>query len=207
MKIELIPPSAKLLTSRDCVGEMVRLAELAGRCSHQSPAGEDTALPFLCRVKAMGHLSVLRHINLTVRFVTDRTASHQIVRHSHISWTQESQRYVKYGDKHAFRFVCPVNEKMRRWMDDEGMPGLLDDACETYVTLCACGMPAEEARKVLPGCMATTLYGTGNAEAWGHFFKMRCDKHAQADVRALADSLLEQFKKVLPGIYDDLSQF
>lgn len=207
MNIEIIDPSAKLLTSRECVEEMVRLAEEAGRCSHRSKSGENTALPFLCRVKAMGHLSVLRHINLTVKFVTDRTASHQIVRHSHISWTQESQRYVKYGDKHAFQFIRPVNTDMGRWMVNGGAAGPLDAACETYVRLCAEGMPAEEARKVLPGCMATTLYGTGNAEAWGHFFKMRCDKHAQADVRALADSLLEQFKKVLPGIYDDLSQF
>lgn len=202
---------AEVVTSADDIYRAAKIAELAGRCSHKSPCDPDKApWEFLSKLVDMGHVSVLRHINITCKFSTDRTASHQLVRHSHISWTQESQRYVKYnGDKNPFLFVLSVGQEEpdRLEVAPSARRSAIETCVDSYMSLTATGTKAEEARKLLPGCMHTVLYGTGNAEAWGHFFKMRCDKHAQADIRHMALSLLERFNTLMPGLYKDLSKF
>lgn len=206
---EFTEHAAEVITAYDDIYRAAKIAEMAGRCSHKSlydPA--QSPWEFLSKLVAMGHVSVLRHINITCKFSTDRTASHQIVRHSHISWTQESQRYVKYdGKKNPFLFVLSDTQDIPKQNGSAGIHAALGVCVDSYMKLTSAGVKAEEARKVLPGCMYTVLYGTGNAEAWGHFFKMRCDKHAQADIRHMALSLLERFSTLMPGLYKDLSKF
>jgi len=65
----------------------------------------DDFLRFLVKV---GHESVLEHVVVTVRFVVDRSLSHQLIRHRIGAYSQESQRYCDYGKKGQVAFILPA---------------------------------------------------------------------------------------------------
>ena len=62
---------------------------------------------FIQHIIKAGHLSVLEHSAITVRIVTDRAVSHQLVRHRIGSYSQESQRYVDYNKNGQIVFILP----------------------------------------------------------------------------------------------------
>jgi len=66
------------------------------------------------------------------------------------------------------------------------------------------GSKAEDARGVLPNACKTEIVVTMNLRSWRHFFKMRCDKHAQAEIRNLAKDLLVKMNDLMPIIFEDL---
>src|SRR3989338_10800613 len=60
---------------------------------------------FLTKILKMGHLSVLEHASFTFGIEgISRAASHQLVRHRLASYSQQSQRYVKFNEP---EFVTP----------------------------------------------------------------------------------------------------
>jgi len=88
----------------------LELLELCGRVAYKS---EDKITPgsaerFLKVILTKKHESVLEHIHATMRFVTDRGVSHEIVRHRIASFTQESTRYVNYS-KRGVSVISPAD--------------------------------------------------------------------------------------------------
>ena len=86
--------------------------EEAGRTCYKSEdkITDESAIPFIRRLIKMGHESVLEHQSLSIRFVTDRGVTHEIVRHRIASFSQESTRYCNYGsEKHGSqcKFIIP----------------------------------------------------------------------------------------------------
>lgn len=74
----------------------LELLELIGRVAYKS---EDRITPgsaekFLKVILTKKHESVLEHVSASMRFITDRGVSHELVRHRIASFTQESTRYV-----------------------------------------------------------------------------------------------------------------
>ena len=59
----------------------------------------------------------------------------------------------------------------------------------------------EDARYILPNAACTKMIVTMNARELLHFFNLRCCKHAQWEIRAVADEMLRQVKKVAPTIF------
>ena len=76
---------------------MALAIESAGRTAYQSePAGDP--YKFLSMLVKRGHLSVIEHVSLTARLVTDRAITHELVRHRiGVAYTQESTRFVDYN--------------------------------------------------------------------------------------------------------------
>ena len=54
---------------------------------------------FVEMIVKRGHLSVIEHCSITVRFINDRGVSHEEVRHRLSSFSQESTRYCNYSKK------------------------------------------------------------------------------------------------------------
>ena len=49
------------------------------------------------------------------------------------------------------------------------------------------GVKPETARCVLPNATATEIVMTSNLKQWDRFINLRCDSHAQIDIRELAN--------------------
>lgn len=77
-------------------------------------------------------------------------------------------------------------------------------ACaEAYRALVDDGVPAEDARFVLPNAAETKIIVTMNARELIHFFCLRCCERAQWEIRALAVEMLRLVKGVAPTIFRD----
>lgn len=151
-----------------------------------------------------GHESVLEHVSVSVRIITSRGISHELVRHRLCSFSQESTRYVKYdGD---MEFIRPV------WMYDPNTSSeskdtwlrAMKDAEDSYKELLGLGLKPQDARGVLPNDVKTELVMTANLREWRTIFKLRCDKAAHPDMRRLMVSLLKGFAGNIPVVFDDL---
>ena len=65
------------------------------------------------------------------------------------------------------------------------------------------GIPAEDARYILPNAAETKIVCTFNARSLLNFFSLRCCTRAQWEIRALANKMLEECKKVAPVIFEN----
>ncbi|MFQ5354745.1 MAG: FAD-dependent thymidylate synthase, partial [Thermodesulfobacteriota bacterium] len=65
------------------------------------------------------------------------------------------------------------------------------------------GVPAEDARFLLPNAACTRIILTMNARELLHFFRLRCCERAQWEIRAMATSMLVLARKKAPFIFRD----
>jgi len=148
-----------------------------------------------------GHTSALEHASYT--FAVDgvsRAMTHQLVRHRLASYNQQSQRYVTYAQTPAF--VTPPSVA-----DDpaasEAFALATRAAFDAYRALIEVGIPAEDARYLLPNAMETKIVITMNIRELLHFFELRCCKRAQWEIRELALSMLALAEPTAPYIFMD----
>lgn len=183
---------------------ILKKLEAAGRTCYKSEnkITEDSAANFVRNLIKRGHESVLEHVSITVRIITDRGISHEIVRHRLASYSQESTRYCNYKDK-EIEFVLPYDIDPETKIFDYWK--LSCQASETdYKVLIAEGVAPQTARSVLPNCLKTELVMTCNLREWRHFFKMRCAPGAHPDMKYLATIMLHDFQEKIPVVFDDI---
>jgi thymidylate synthase ThyX len=84
---------------------VLHLLEGAGRTCWKSEgkAKEGSAPSFVQGILTKNHMSVIEHAGVTVRFVTDRGITHELVRHRLASFSQESTRYVASATRSKLR--------------------------------------------------------------------------------------------------------
>jgi thymidylate synthase (FAD) len=148
-----------------------------------------------------GHTSTLEHASYT--FAIDgvsRAMTHQLVRHRLASYNQQSQRYVTYADEPTF-IVPPAVAA------DPAASAAFDVACAdafgAYRALLDAGVPAEDARYLLPNAMETKIVVTMNVRELLHFFELRCCKRAQWEIRDVALAMLDLAEPTAPYIFMD----
>lgn len=162
---------------------------------------EDKVLSVLSTIMKSGHFSTLEHASYT--FAIDgvsRALTHQLVRHRLASFNQQSQRYVKFKD--GIDVVVPhtvEEDPEAKRVFDEAM----DHAAKAYKELIDAGIPAEDARFVLPNAAETKIVVTMNVRELLHFFNLRCCNRAQWEIRELAHKMLELVKPTAPFIFMD----
>lgn len=155
---------------------------------------------FLGKILGLGHTSVLEHASFT--FGVDgisRATSHQLVRHRLASYSQQSQRYVKATRP---EYVTPdtiANDPERKRRFDEAV----ESVYRLYNELAEEGVPAEDARYLLPNAACTKIIITMNARELLHFFRLRCCERAQWEIRDMATRMLALAKSVSPFIFRD----
>lgn len=181
----------------DLLQDIERIGRVCYKSEHRITSS--SAAPFVRNIIARGHESVLEHISITVRFVTDRAIANELVRHRIAAYSQESTRYCNYKDKIEFIYPKNVSDKQLQ---------LIMEACAcaatTYQTLIADGATPEVARDVLPLCTKTELIATYNLREWRHILRLRTDKAAHPKMRELMQTLLQFFQGLVPIIFDDI---
>lgn len=61
-----------------------------------------------------------------------------------------------------------------------------------------------KARQLLPHALETRMVMTGNLRAWRHFLVMRSSRHAEAEVRRLADAVWRTVRPYAPNAFADM---
>lgn len=170
---------------------------------------EGSAAKMVASLIKSGHEAMLEHVSVTVKFVVDRGISHELVRHRLASFAQESTRYCNYSKDDfgsEITFIIPeyLDYKSAGWNTwKETMK-----ACEdSYFKLLDIGLTPQEARAVLPNSLKTEVVMTANLREWRHFFKLRAlgttgKPHPQ--MLEVTVPLLEDFKQMIPVVFDDL---
>jgi thymidylate synthase (FAD) len=155
-----------------------------------------------------GHMSALEHASFT--FAVDgisRVCSHQLVRHRVASYSQQSQRYVRFSSEGDF--VVPPHiaaSPEARAVFHEAM----DNARHSYDRLVELGVAEgrgnesvyEDARFVLPNAAETKIVVTMNARELRHFFALRCCRRAQWEINRLAWTMRHLASAVAPLLFE-----
>ncbi len=154
---------------------------------------------FLEKIMSLGHQSVLEHASFTFGIEgVSRVTTHQLVRHRIASFSQQSQRYVSHKDQ--FDAVFPpsidANPLMKERFADQ-----LRLIHQLYAEMVDAGIPAEDARYILPNATESKIMVTMNARELFHFFRLRCCERAQWEIRAMALEMLKLVKVVAPVIF------
>jgi thymidylate synthase (FAD) len=68
------------------------------------------------------------------------------------------------------------------------------------------GVPAEDARFVLPNAATTTIVVSGNFRAWREMLILRLSTHAQWEIREMANKILDQLIEIAPTCFEDLKK-
>ena len=139
----------------------------------------------------------------TVKFITNRAVSHELVRHRSMSFMQESQRYVAY-DKDKFgnelTFIKPAWKQQE--LDEQTNETVLTHQLfanieDTYMKLRSLGLTPQQARIVLPNATKTELYMCGFDKDWEHFFDLRDKTHVDPQMYDLVHPLHEDYEKTI----------
>jgi thymidylate synthase (FAD) len=153
----------------------------------------------LQKILKLGHYSVLEHAAFTFGLEgVSRACSHQLVRHRIASFSQQSQRYVAHDQ--PFAVVVPASIGDRQELAGK-FTEHMQAAHGLYCELLEAGVPAEDARLVLPSAAPTKLVMTMNARELHHFFKLRCCRRAQWEIRDMAREMLRLARQAAPLLF------
>jgi len=147
------------------------------------------------------HYSIIEHASASFEVTgVSRALLAQLTRHRLLSFSVRSQRYVKESEPN---FVMPegYNDKLQ-----EIFESAMFDAWENYNDLISMGMHKEDARGVLPNACATELVITGNFRVWYDVLSVRLDRHAQKEIRGLANKIADILIEECPEVFEGLKQ-
>lgn len=151
-----------------------------------APTSDLTLCDFEEDIKCKRQEEILQHRYTTMRFITDRGVTHELVRHRKCSFAQESTRYVKYNQGNM-QFIEPTNYE--NWTPE--LQGYFLSACSTaencYCKMMEHGAIAQTARAVLPNAIKTEIVVTTYDEEWKHIYELRCSKAAHPDIKNIMD--------------------
>lgn len=154
---------------------------------------------FIRKMRKTPHESPLEHATLTFHLTMSRAASHQLVRHRLASYSQQSQRYVRMDD-------LPVIIPASYGDENSAARARLFEALRliewTYKKGIQDGVPAEDARAILPNCTATRVVMTMNFRSLLHFFEERLCNRAQWEIRDLAGQMFKLCVRHYPAIFE-----
>lgn len=153
----------------------------------------------LTTIVSSGHFSTLEHASYTFAVEgVSRALTHQLVRHRLASYNQQSQRYVKFKEEPPIVRPASVdtNPEAAQAFDEA-----IDACWQAYDKLVQAGVPAEDARYILPNACETKIVVTMNIRELMHFFSNRCCNRAQWEIRELAWKMLELVRPTAPFIF------
>lgn len=231
--MKFIEPSFEILSKDFTREKVLTTIECAARTCYKSEDKicEGSAVKLLNNLIKRGHEAMIEHApNLSVRVITCRGVTHEIVRHRLFSFAQESTRYVTYGqngEPMLFIIPCWIQDKDREilmehewnwdmWNDGRvGIPnslsitnsafvGQLVSAEETYGLLLKEGWKPQQAREILPNAVKTEIVITGNIREWRNFFKLRTDSAAHPQMREIMIPLLLKLNEEIPELWEDI---
>ncbi len=146
-----------------------------------------------------GHASPLEQVAFEFGISgVSRAFSHQFVRHRvGISFEQQSQRYVTYKEG-EFPYTVPESVKKAGMADR--MEALFGEVGALYEEMVAAGVPAEDARFLLPNATNTNFKITVNFQALLHICDLRLCTRAQWEFRRVAALMRAEVVRAVPEL-------
>lgn len=152
-----------------------------------------------------GHASTVEHLSFTFTIEgVSRALLAQLTRHRvGFSYSVQSQRYVRFGsgDKSGgFDYVVPETcEPQDNPNADVIFTSFMEEAQRAYNELRSLGVPAEDARAVLPQASACNLEMSCNLRSLLEFYGKRKEgRGAQREITQLAEALRKEVESVEP---------
>ena len=150
---------------------------------YNSTDDEEKMLKLIERVISSGHYSTIEHIQVTFAISNvSRACTHQLVRHRHMSFSQKSQRYVK--EKGQFDFIIPPTIERNPELKEKFLD-FMGQISKLYCEFTEAGIPAEDARSVLPNAAATSIVASLNLREMIHLANLRLCTRAQYEIRTM----------------------
>ena len=210
-KIDVLDPGFVRLV--DSMGSDLSVAR-AARVSYDAAwrAGEDQGsdgklLRYLWKNK---HTTPFEAVVFTFEIKAPIFVLRQWHRHRTWSYNELSARYRELPEE----FYVPKpehvgtqskdNKQVRDMVDTQDMlvPSMIDAscraACEAYRTLLDHNVPREIARSVLPVATYSHMFATVDLLNLLKFLTLRCDAHAQYEIRVYADAMRELARPIVP---------
>jgi thymidylate synthase (FAD) len=176
------------------------------------------------------HFPPLDMINFTFEIETSRDIGRQILRHASIKFQEHSTRYsdrVTF-EKVELRKEHPTNRQSSvEVMDFSNITDHMDDrlfsiddqvvdpneAIEIYLELgkqlyehlIKNKVAKECARKILPGCLTTTMSANGTLRSWLSFLNVRLDFHTEKECQEIAEQIGLALEKELPNVFGNIN--
>lgn len=211
MKVKLIqmtenPITVMYVAARTCYCEKSPI-DIITDCDNIS---KDKQWNLVKTVLNSGHESIAEHVNFTFAIEgISRSCSHQLVRHRHATFSQQSQRYVEI--KESVDELLDLRDKHLKTTEDEIH---LMEICKKYfVGIDAINYKAyletlidylynikvnkwkpEDARAILPNATKTNLVMTLNYRQLMHVCNLRLCTRAQLEIRNLFKQIKEEVK-------------
>jgi thymidylate synthase (FAD) len=202
-------------------GQMIALSAIRTCYSHNKPSeivelegdkyfgsvandgeGGTEADRLIRHIMRSGHLSTTEHLNFTFAVEgVSRSLLAQLTRHRHLSFSVQSQRYLKLetnSKSKGFEYVTPESiSKNDQTLDIYHTA--MERIQEIYDDLRKYNVPAEDARYILPNAATCNLVLTGNLRSLLDFYSKRGEgTHAQWEIKELAEKLKAEVIDVEP---------
>ncbi len=159
----------------------------------------ETMRSFITERLKTGHASPLEQVwfEFAISGVS-RAFSHQFVRHRvGISFEQQSQRYVTYK---GGEFPYAIPKSVERADMGDAMAAHLAQTGALYEAMIEAGVPAEDARFLLPNATGTNFKVTVNFASLLHICDLRLCTRAQWEFRRVAALLRAEVARVEPEL-------
>lgn len=177
------------------------------------------------------HFSVIEHVNIGLLIAgVSRALTHELVRHRHFSYSQRSTRYtaeegaaIVLEPYLAHLYVERLADPDMLTMEEHRMLDIYlraaEEALNAYRYMVEAlmakgpiGASARDTRKWargkarqrLPHDLETRVVMTGNLRAWREFLVKRTSRHAEPEIRRLADRIFGVIRHVAPAAFDGL---
>tara|TARA_Y100000004_G_scaffold192308_1_gene252625 strand:- start:559 stop:1269 length:711 start_codon:yes stop_codon:yes gene_type:complete len=165
-----------------------------------------------------GHWSVFEQATMTLEIHTTRAIAAQVLRHRSFTFQEFSQRYA---DSSLLAETIPLPELRRQ--DTKNRQNSIDDldpftvqkyqilmqhhfadAMRIYQEMLDSGIAKECARNILPLCVPTKMYMTGNLRNWIHYIQLRSANGTQKEHQEIALAAKQHFICQFPTISEAL---
>ena len=180
-----------------------RLCYSDSRIAALRPAVEPRAEEFVGKLTELGHLSPVEHASFTFGVEgVSRALLAQITRHRIASFSVQSQRYV--AKPQGFPYILPPSIRALGPEAEAEYVRQMQTLADFYAGWLQKGIPAEDARFLLPNAAETRMLVTMNARELLHFFSLRCCNRAQWEIRRLAWAMLALCRQAAPALFGGL---
>jgi len=163
-----------------------------------------------------GHWGPFEHVTATVSLEgVTRVLMGQVTRHREFTFDIMSLRYVNVEEDGLDRFQIPKGVKEGEFQSRKGVKELdnpervenlyiesYENDIEKYRALIDEGVPAEEARKVLPMGTKVNITMSGNARAWMHILNVRTKANVQGETKRCAENIFQELKEWMPYTFE-----
>ncbi len=169
---------------------------------YENDVDEEKMLKLIKNVIASGHHSTIEHIQVSFAISNvSRACTHQLVRHRLMSFSQKSQRYVQENGQ--FDYIIPPtidkNPQLR-----EKFTSFMGEISDKYQEFVNAGIPAEDARFVLPNAASSSLVASLNLREMIHIANLRLCTRAQYEIRCMVKDMCNELVSKEPWLKEYL---